>query len=323
MANAQGYGLLAADEAAQVDAASVFHAASMSKLVTAVGVLRLVGLGHLPLDEDVNGLLRSWRLERDRATGQTPVTLRMLLSHQGGVVDPEGAFDTSPPDLGDPPLLHVLRGECALNPRPVRVELAPGGQFSYSDAGFCVVEQVMVDVTRTSFDDLMNELVLDPLHMTRSRFGLPLAAQDDDNVAVGHDKHGSVVDGRRPHYPYLAAAGLWSTPSDLAAVLAALHRSMTHRGSFGLDPEHAQDLVRGQLDTPWAGLGTFVSGDGERAQLASQGWGVGFQCMLRARPRSGEAVVVMTNCDPGRPQDEALTGPLVGLVEAAQGWYRP
>ena len=321
---AGAYGVLAADDVGRVDTASVFHAASMSKLVTALGVLCLVSRGLLALDDDVNGLLRSWQVPRDGAAARTAVTMRMLLSHQGGIVDPEGAFDVSPPGLGEPDLVDVLQGRSPLNPHPVRVEHPPGSRFSYSDAGYCVVEQALADLTRTSFDDLMGELVLDPLQMTRSWFGAPSTASppasDDTNVAAGHDQHGSVIDGRHPRYPYLAAAGLWSTPTDVVRVLAELHHALTGESALGLTPEHAGTMVRGHATTEWASLGGFVTGSAERTRLTSMGWGVGFQCMLRAYPRTGDAVVVMTNCDPGRPQEEALTGHLVDRVEADRGW---
>lgn len=320
--DARGYGLLAADEVEQVDAATVFHAASMSKLVTALGVLVLASRGRMDLDADVNGLLRSWQIPHGGAAAHTPVTLRLLLSHHGGIVDPDGAFDACDPHASEPPLLDVLHGRSRLNPHQVRVEHPPGSRFSYSDAGYCVVEQVLTDVTLTPFDDLMSELVLDPLHMTRSWFGAPLAHAGDTNVAAGHDRHGSVVDGRHPRYPYRAAAGLWSTPTDLAQVLAELHHALSGEGALGLAPEHARTMIRGHASTAWAGLGAFVSGGAERTRLTSMGWGVGFQCMLRAYPHTGDAVVVMTNCDPGRPQDEALTGHLVNGIEADRDWSR-
>lgn len=320
--DASGYGLLASDQDARVGTESVFHAASVSKLVTALGVLTLVARGRVDLDEDVNGLLRSWQIPQDGAVAHTAVTLRMLLSHTSGIVDPEGAFDVSPPELDKPDLVDVLQGHSPLNPRPVRVEHPPGRRFAYSDAGYCVVEQALTDVTLTPFHDLMSELVLDPLGMTRSWFGAPLTDSHGANVASGHDRHGSVIDGRHPRYPFLAAAGLWSTPTDLARALAELHQTLSGGGTLGLFPEHAGTMVSGQAGTRWAGLGTFVSGSTERPRLTSLGWGVGFQCMLRACPHSGEAVVVMTNCDPGRPQDEALTGHLVSSVEAGRGWSR-
>lgn len=320
----RAYGVLAADDVGRVDTASVFHAASMSKLVTALGVLCLVSRGHLTLDDDVNELLRSWQISRDGAAAPTAVTLRMLLSHQSGIVDHDGAFDVSPPERGEPELLDVLQGRSPLNPRPARVEHPPGSRFSYSDAGYCVVEQALADVTRTPFDDLMGELVLGPLDMTRSWFGTAPAASSrasgDTNVTAGHDRHGSVIDGRRPRYPYLAAAGLWSTPADLARVPTELHHALSGASALGLAPEHAGAMVRGHASTEWASLGGFVSGGAERTRLTSMGWGVGFQCMLRAWPRTGDAVVVMTNRDPGRPQEEALTGHIVDGVEAHRGW---
>lgn len=316
---ARGYGLLAADRPAHVGTRSMFHAASMSKLVTALGVLRLASQGRVGLDEDVNDRLRSWRMPCNDYTDRAPVTLRTLLSHQGGVVDPDGSFGICDPQQ-PPHLLDVLHGGTPLNPRPVRVEHPPGNRFSYSDAGYCVIEQLLTDVTHTRFPDLMAELVLDPLGMTRSRFGSPADVSDMADVAAGHDEHGKVVDGRQPVYPYLAAAGLWSTPSDLARVVLELHQALAGKGNLGLAQDIADGMVRGQASTAWAGLGTFVGGETGRVRITSLGWGVGFQCMLRAYPHRGDAVVVMTNSDPGRPQEEALTGQLVHCVEKQRRW---
>lgn len=328
--DARGFGLLATDatEGVDVGVGSMFHAASMSKLVTALGVLRLASQGSLDLDRDVNDLLRSWTLVP--ATGRVmraPVTLRTLLSHQGGIVDPEGAFEVVRPTDTPPTLPDLLSGRTPFNPRPVRVEHAPGSRFLYSDAGYCVVEQLLTDVTRTPFADLMGELVLGPLGMTRSSFasvvGSAVDGSHETDVATGHDQHGAVVDGRYPVYPAAAAAGLWSTPTDLSRALVEIHHALTGGGALGLTPDLAHDMVRGQASTPWAGLGCFVGGTDTGVRLTSLGWGVGFQCALRSYPHTGDAVVVMTNCDPGRPQDEALTGHLLRGIEEARGWSAP
>lgn len=314
----EGFGRLATDRDEPVGPGTMFHAASVSKLVCAVGVLRLVAEGRLDLDEDVDDRLRSWQL-RDRGARSASVTLRALLSHHAGVIDPDGSFGPCAPGKVPPTLLEVLRGSTDLNQHPVAVTQQPGDGFSYSDAGYCVVEQVLTDTTATPYADLMGELVLEPLAMTRSRFGPPVDGSAAD-VAAGHDRHGRVVEGRQPVYPYPAAAGLWSTPADLAAVLEELHAALGGRGRLGLTRELAAELVRGQGPSPWAGLGAFVAGPANDVRLTSLGWGVGFQCALRAYPHRGDAVLVMTNCDPGRPQEEALTGRLVQAVEWRQGW---
>ncbi|MFC6287346.1 serine hydrolase domain-containing protein [Nocardioides sp. GCM10027113] len=243
---AHAQGVLAAGTSAAVGTRTMFHAASISKLVTALGVLRLAGESALDLDEDVNERLRAWRLPSDEHTRRSPVTLRLLLSHQAGLVDPEDSFGPCAPGQSPPSLGEVLRGSTAFNPAPVRPVHAPGNRFSYSDAGYCVVEQLLTDVTGEPFPTLMADLVLRPLGMDRSQFGLPDPAED----------------------------------------VVELHDALAGSGRLGITPHLAEGMVRGQGRTPWAGLGTFLGsgGDsGEQVVVTSMGWGVGFQCMLRAR----------------------------------------
>ncbi|WP_275065522.1 serine hydrolase domain-containing protein [Agrococcus sp. BE272] len=313
---AAGFGLLAADGQRQAGPESIFHAASMSKLVTALAALRLVAQGDIDLDQDIDRYATTWRLPR--ATSGGAVTLRMLLSHHSGIVDADGAFDVILPGSTRPSIDDVLRGRHAPSARAVRQEHEPGVRFVYSDAGYGVVERLLTDVIGAPFTALMSELVLQPLGMTRSRFGTPEELGAD--VADGHDSAGVVIEGRRPDYPCSAAAGLWSTPTDLCQIARELHRALRDSGALGIPGALARDMVSGQFDTGWAGLGAFLGGDPAGTRITSLGWGVGFQCMLRAYPDSGDAVVVMTNSDPGRPQDEAISGQVVEIVERLRGW---
>ncbi|WP_420710651.1 serine hydrolase domain-containing protein [Agrococcus sp. SL85] len=232
---AAGVGLLAADGQRPVGTASMFHAASMSKLVTAVVVLRLVARGLLDLDADIAGRTGGWTLPR--AQSDAAVSLRTLLSHHGGIEDDDDAFGPLRDGQATPSLEEVLRGEHPLVPRPVRGVRAPGEAFVYSDAGYCVVEQVLASSTRTPFAELARELVLEPLGMARSGFGVP--PRDDADVADGHDARGAVIAERRPDYPYQAAAGLWSTPSDLALLLRELGLALRGVGALGIPPSLA------------------------------------------------------------------------------------
>ena len=126
--------------------------ASISKLVTAIGVLRLVEQGRLDLDADVSDLL-GWQL-RHPAYPQQPITLRLLLSHRSSLTDAAGYYavplDGEVKDIVDDPLAWDS-------------EHAPGSYFRYANLNFPLVAAVMEKATGQRFDRLMDALVLRPL----------------------------------------------------------------------------------------------------------------------------------------------------------------
>ena len=311
----KGYGRLDVGRDSPVMPDSIFHACSMSKFVTAMAVLRLVHEGALALDEDINRKLIGWRIPDNAFTREEPVTLRHLLSHQAGIIDQENSFDVYHAEDPLPDLLDILQGKSPYNSKPVEIEYPPATRFTYSDAGYCVIEQLLTDVVGKPFGKLSRELIIDPLGMTNSCFQHAFEFDDTTHVAVGHDRHGSVVDGTRPTYPYPAAAGLWSTVTDLSLLVIELQQSLQGTGKLGISPDLAQDMLTSQGCAAWAGLGVFLRGEGTQTRMSSLGWGVGFQCMLASYPYVGGGAVVMTNSDPGYPQEKALTGELISSVE--------
>jgi len=316
---AKGYGTLDARLGRPVTPATLFHAGAVSKLVTAVAVLRLVADGVFDLDTDVNTWLKTWRVPQNDLTRENPVTLRRLLAHQSGIIDPECSFGTLRPGEPFPRPADILAGRTRFYPGPVSVTVEAECDFNYSDAGFCLIEQVMEDATGRSFEILVKSLVLAPLGMEDTLYQRDATLGGVSGAAVGHDRHGEPIEGERAVYPCLAATGLWSTPADLAKLLITLMHSL--EGSGGLLPYHlAREMVTAHGGTAWSGLGVFVEGTGHDCRIFSQGWGAGFQCMVVAYPLLGTGAVVMTNSDPGRPQSHALTGEIMRAIGHAYRW---
>lgn len=353
-----GSGVADARTGWSVQASTMFHACSVSKLVTAVGVLRLVELGQLDLTSDVDTFLTSWQLPRvlpeppvdqaevDEAAGDEAaggeaapepappprVTVAHLLAHVAGIDDADGSFGVTTGPT--PPMLDLLEGRTAGHAGQVRVVRAPGSEFAYSDAGYCVLQQVVEDVTGEPFADAMDRLVLEPLGLGSTLYwdrpdGAPDAEQADAGrlegtvlaeAAAGHGPEGHAVPGGRVFYPYLAAAGLWSTPVELARLLADLVASWNGSVSGLLRPSTVRTMWTGPAGAAFAGLGVFLLRAGGELVVQSHGWGEGFQSVVRAYPRRQAVVAVMINADPGVPQDESLVGQAVDVVAAAYGW---
>ena len=171
----KAYGVLEAGATRAVTADSVFEAASATKVLTTVMALRLVERGVLDLDRDVNAYLESWKVPASPLTAAQPVTLRLLLTHRGGINRPDKGFPVNEQHL--PTLRQVLAGAPPAINQGVVVERTPGSAHSYSNIGFLVVQLVLEEVTGNSYAQLARELVFAPLGMNSSTVTHPLAAE--------------------------------------------------------------------------------------------------------------------------------------------------
>ena len=138
----------------KVTADDPVRVASISKLVTSIGVMRLVEAGQLDLDADVSTYL-GWPLRHPRHP-DTPITLRLLLSHRSSLTDAAGYYATP---LGQP-LKTILD-----DPKAWDDTHAPGTHFRYTNLNFPLVAMAMENVTGERFDLLMRRLVLEPLKL--------------------------------------------------------------------------------------------------------------------------------------------------------------
>jgi CubicO group peptidase (beta-lactamase class C family) len=201
-----------------VDGDSRFQVASMSKWITAWGVMKLVESGKLDLDKPVALYLKRWRLPASKF-GNNGVTVRRLLSHTAGLTDGLGYGGFKP---GEPiqPLEASLTHAADASPGndgKVRVGIEPGTEFKYSGGGYTLLQLLIEEVSGQSFDAYMKANVLEPLGMTRSTFVIEEA--DALDVAEFFDERG----GPATHYKFtaLAAASLYTTTNDMTRFLQA------------------------------------------------------------------------------------------------------
>jgi CubicO group peptidase (beta-lactamase class C family) len=185
---ARGYGVREEGTEKSVTTETLFQAASISKPVAALVALRLVEQGVLGLDEDVNRKLQTWKLPENEFTTDTKVSLRLLLSHRAGLTDRAG-FQPAAPNQSLPRLREVLETG-KWTPAPIRVGLKPGSGFAYSGGGYCLVEQLLEDISKKPFHILAHDLALDPLRMTSSSFDQHISPDRKQRAAVGHQFNG-------------------------------------------------------------------------------------------------------------------------------------
>jgi CubicO group peptidase (beta-lactamase class C family) len=247
---------------------TLFGAASMSKPLTAVAVLKLVEEGKIDLDTDVNQYLKRWKIPENAFTSEQKVTVRELLNHTSGIGTHNGElYDPSQPI---PTILQLLDGEKPAKTPPVRVEAVPGSKFAYANGGYLVLALLVEDVTGETFAHYMKRAVLNPIRMTDSTFDSPLPPSWASRGATGYWEDGKTgVPPAKFVEPNLAAGGLWTTPTDLARFLIELQREYEGTSQKVLHQPTVKMLAQPGLGG-W-GLGFRVGGSPNNPFLSHEG----------------------------------------------------
>ena len=299
---------------------TIFQAASVSKLVTALLVHQLVAQGILDLDTDVNEYLSSWDIPENDYTKQEPITLRLLLSHQSGL--PPTNFDYLPEE-GIPTLNQILGGiPPALN-KPAIPQKVPGREWVYSNIGYVLIQKILEDRLGKPFQELSKEALFDPVGMYQSTFDYPLPEPLAGNEALPHDKNGQLLPPELSS-PAKAQGGLLTTPEDLARLLVEILKASKWESEV-LPKPLADGLLHPEKALPFKmynqaarmGLGALLLGEGKQLAIMHNGFNSpGTVCIAIGFPYLGKGAVVMANGANG----EALYLEILATLAETYGW---
>ena len=290
---------------------TLFQAASISKPVFALAVLRLADAGRVNLQANVNDYLTTWKVPHSPFTRQTPVTLRALLSHTAGISGQ--GFRGYEPKAALPTLSQILDGAPPANNSPVRVDTPPGDRYRYTGGGYVVAQAALQDLTGEQPDQYLQRFLLKPLGMKLSTFEQPLPASRAVEIALPYRADGSPVEGGPRVYPELAAAGLWTTPSDLARYALGVRTALQGKAKAIISAPMARAMLTPVLDSH--GLGPRIGGRTSRKFFMHNGGNEGYRCLFVAY-EDGEGAVVMTNSDSGG----VIMEEVMRSIASAYGW---
>lgn len=290
---AKGYGLADVSEQRPVTENTLFQAASISKSLNSVGILKLVQDKKLDLNTDINKYLISWKFPYDIVSKGKIITLTNLLSHTGGL----SVSGFPGYEKGDriPTIPQILDGAEPANTSAVRSLKEPGREVIYSGGGTTISQLILSDITKQPYDEFMQENVLNPLGMFSSSFTQPPPASMEKILATGYLADGKEINGKYHIYPERAAAGLWTTPSDLCRYIIETQLAFNEKLSGVLTPEMTKIRLTPIIED--AALGTFVNSrvTGSYKYFNHNGGNAGFCCTAIGCLNSGDGVVIMTN----------------------------
>lgn len=314
---ARGYGFADREQTIPVTSQTLFQAASISKSLHAVGVLKLAQSGKVNLDADINTYLTSWKFPYDSTKGKKIITLRSLLSHTAGTSVHGFRGYAAGEDVPD--IIQVLNGEKPANSQPVRSLFDAGTKFQYSGGGTTITQLVVMDVTRMPYDQYARQHVLDPLGMKNSFYTIPPPAEKHAHLATGYRPNGVPVTGKYHVYPEQAAASLWTNPTELSNYIVELQQALAGKSKKVLSKEWASLMTSPVLGD--ATLGTFIRTAGDEKYFSHGGANEGFRCIYIGSIENGKGAVVMVNSDNGNILQE-----IVNSIATVYGWkeyYKP
>jgi CubicO group peptidase (beta-lactamase class C family) len=308
---ARGFGVKESGNDDAVDDETVFQAASISQAMFALAVLRMVEAGRLDLDADVNVQLRAWKVP-PIGGWQPRITLRQLLGHSAALTVPGFSGYRRGEPL--PSLPQILNGEPPANNAAVRVVGLPGLAPRYSGGGTTIAQLLVTEVLQQPFASIMHDWLLAPLEMQHSTYAQPLPEDGRFEPAPGHLLDLDVLPGNYRVHPEAAAAGLWTTPTDLARAMLAVMHAAGGREDGPLPARWIAEMLTPQT-APHTGLGFFLRGSGEAKRFGHGGANVGYRAELVGYERLGKGAVVMINSEAS-----TLVGEVMNAIAREYAW---
>ena len=199
----QGFGLADRENNRKADEHTMYSLASISKPITATGIMKLVKDRKLTLDEDINKYLGRAKLE-NLVDGETPATVRQVLNHSSGLpIHAQFFYDHE--EFKAPSFEESIR-------RYGKLMSNPGERYTYANFGYGILDFIIGRASRKSYADWMKREVFIPLGMNRT--SVHLSDEYEQYAAVRYGEDGKPI----PYYTFDhdGASAVYASAHDLA-----------------------------------------------------------------------------------------------------------
>lgn len=281
----KAYGYADIDKKKLATTQTLFQAASISKSINSLGILKLIEEGKLGLDDDINNYLKDWKFPYDSTSKGKKISIANLLSHKAGLSI--GGFGGYGKGENLPTTIETLDGLKPSNSKAVRSIFEPGLKFQYSGGGITISQLILENTTGEKYENYMLKNVLTQLGMSNSSFNQPPAKEKENILATGYNAN-KEVEGKYHIYPEKAAAGLWTNPTDLAKYIIETQLSLLGKSNKVLSKEMSAKRLENNF-------GVFLNDFKGVKYFGHSGGNEGFVCHYVGSFENGNGMVVMTN----------------------------
>ncbi len=316
---AKGYGFADVNEKRLVTTTTVFEPGSISKSLNALGALKLAQVHKMDLYKDINSYLKQWQFPYDSISKGSKITLANLLSHTAGLgVHGFLGYDRN---ASIPSLVQILNGkEPSISPA-IRSFIEPNKTYEYSGGGTTISQLMVEEVSKLPYHLFMQQNVLTPLGMTNSFYNQPPSNNKLKQLATGYDKDGNEIKGKFHVYPTQAAAGLWTTPTDLAKYMIDIQLSLKGKSNKVLNKDFAELHTNRYLKDADVTLGSFKQDRNGEAYFFHDAANDGYRGLYIGSLDGGNGVAIVVNSDVGGIVYELMNS--VANVYNWKGWDKP
>jgi CubicO group peptidase (beta-lactamase class C family) len=293
---ARGFGKSDLESNTPTDIETMFQAASVSKPIFALAVMKLKEKGIIDLDKDVNEYLTSWQIPKN-GDWQPKITMRQLLSHTAGLTVHGFLGYTKNEPL--PTVPQILNGDEPANSSKVMADILPGTKFRYSGGGTVVAQLTVTDLIKKPFPEIIEEELFEPLNLKQSTYSQPLPTDFKYKTATAYPYKNQPINGKYHIYPEIGPAGLWTTPTELATIMIEIQKGLQGKSDF-IKKETLEEMLTPQEVAKWIGIGFMLEGENESTRFKHGGWNEGFLSQFRGYKNIGKGVVIMLNSNEGQ-----------------------
>lgn len=316
---AKGYGFADENEKRLVTTTTLFEPGSISKSLNALGALKLVQNHKMDLDKDINTYLKQWQFPYDSISKDKKITLANLLSHTAGLsVHGFLGYDRN---AKIPSLIQILDGKAPSISPAIRSLMEPNKAYEYSGGGTTIIQLMIEEVSKLPYHLFMQQNVLTPLGMTNSFYNQPPSNVKLKQLATGYDKDGNEIKGKFHVYPTQAAAGLWTTPTDLAKYMIDIQLSLKGKSNKVLNKDFTELHTNRYLKDADVTLGSFKQERNENAYFFHDAANDGYRGLYIGSLDGGNGVSIVVNSDVGDIIYEVMNS--IANVYNWKGWDKP